>query len=205
MTKHEIAYEIARGLIETGVEGGYDAVSCSTGGDYPSIGCSQWEGSRANDLLSKIPGGAKFIDRAYSDIADVGELDELSELLDSEAGQRVQLEQLIEDCEGYVEELQTIVFLDDSRCIIYAGMWCPTSTSVVSRFIRRRQERGYNIRSLETLRDMFRDEYAQAACIPANCYDGYANRAENTFQYVAAIDLTTPYGVPVYGEGPFGR
>ena len=30
MTKHEIAYEIARGLIETGVEGGYDAVSCST-------------------------------------------------------------------------------------------------------------------------------------------------------------------------------
>ena len=205
MTKHEIAYEIARGLLETGVEGGYEAVSCSTGGDYPSIGCSQWEGDRANKLLNKIPGGSRFVDRAYSDIEAAGELEELAELLDSEAGQRAQMEQLIDDCESYVEKLQTIVFLDDSRCIIYAGMWCPTSTSVVARFIRRRQERGYNIRSLETMRDMFRDEYAQAACIPANCYEGYANRAENTYQYVAAIDLTTPYGVPVYGEGPFGR
>ena len=169
MTKHEIAYEIARGLIETGVEGGYDAVSCSTAGDYPSIGCSQWEGDRANALLNAIPGGLKFAYRTCSDIAEAGEIDELAELLDSEAGQRAQLEQLIEDCEGYVEELQTIVFLDDSRCIIYAGMWCPTSTSVVSRFIRRRRDRGYNIRSLEALRDMFRDEYAAAACIPANC------------------------------------
>ena len=205
MTKHEIAYEIARGLIETGVEGGFDAVSCSTAGDYPSIGCSQWEGGRANDLLSKIPGGDKFIGRSYSDIAGAGELDELAELLDGEAGQKAQLEQLIDDCESYVETLQGIVFLDDSRCIIYAGMWCPTSTDTVARFIRRRRDRGYNIRSLEALRDMFRDEYAYAASIPASCYAGYENRAENTFQYVAAIDLTTPYGVPVYGEGPFGR
>ena len=126
-------------------------------------------------------------------------------MLDSTNGQYAQLEKLKEDCLDYVDTLQGIVFLDDSRCIIYAGMWCPTSTSVVARFIRRRQERGYNIRSLETMRDMFRDEYAAAACIPASRYAGYENRAERTYQYVAAIDLTTPYGVPVYGEGPFGR
>ncbi|WP_051650222.1 hypothetical protein [Selenomonas sp. AB3002] len=205
MTRQEIALEIAKGLIETGIEGGFDAISCSTGGDYPSLGCSQWEGDRADDLLDRIPGGEKFVDRSYSDIATAGELEELAQLISSEAGQEVQRQKLQEDCLDYVDTLQGIVFLDDSRCIIYAGMWCPTSTSVVARFIRRRQERGYNIRSLETLRDMFRDEYAQAACIPRNCYEGYANRAENTFQYVAAIDLSTPYGVPVYGEGPFGR
>ena len=205
MTQAEIAHEIAKGLIETGIEGGFDAISCSTGGDYPSIGCSQWEGDRADDLLDKIPGGEKFVDRPYSDIVAAGELEELAQLLDSEAGQKAQFEQLQEDCMDYVDTLQGIVFLDDSRCIIYAGMWCPTSTGTVARFIRRRQERGYNIRSLETLRDMFRDEYADAACIPASCYAGYENRAEITYQYVAAIDLSTPYGVPVYGEGPFGR
>jgi len=42
MTKEELAQEIAKGLINTGVEGGFNAVSCSTAGDYPSIGCSQW-------------------------------------------------------------------------------------------------------------------------------------------------------------------
>ncbi|MBO6292111.1 MAG: hypothetical protein J6N51_07635 [Selenomonas sp.] len=205
MTRQEIAFEIAKGLVETGIEGGYNAVSCSTGGDYPSIGCSQWEGGRADDLLARIPGGSRFAGRTYSDIRSAGELEALAALLGSANGQYAQLEKLKEDCLDYVDTLQGIAFLDDSRCIIYAGMWCPTSTGVVARFIRRRQERGYNIRSLETMRDMFRDEYAQAACIPANCYDGYANRAENTFQYVAAIDLSTPYGVPVYGEGPFGR
>ena len=65
MTQAEIAHEIAKGLIETGIEGGFDAISCSTGGDYPSIGCSQWEGDRADDLLDKIPGGEKFVDRPY--------------------------------------------------------------------------------------------------------------------------------------------
>lgn len=205
MTQQEIAHEIAKGLIETGVEGGFDTISCSTGGDYPALGCSQWEGDRADKLLDNIPGGEKFLDRPYSDIVAAGELEELAQLLDSEAGQKAQLEQLEEDCMGYVDTLQGIATLDDSRCIIYAGMWCPTSTSVVARFIRCRQERGYNIRSLKIMRSMFMDEYADAACIPINCYAGYENRAETTYQYVAAIDLTTPYGVPVYGEGPFGR
>lgn len=205
MTQSELAHEIALGLINTGIEGGYDSVSCSTAGNYPSIGCSQWEGSRANDLLENIPGGDKFIDRAYSDIEAADEVDELAALISSDAGQAAQLAQLERDCLSYVETLANICDFDDSRCVIYAGMWCPTSTGTVARFIRRRRDRAYNVRSLDTLRTMFRDEYADAAMIPASCYEGYANRAETTFQYVAAIDLTTPYGVPVYGEGPFGR
>lgn len=205
MTREEIAREIAKALVETGIEGGFDAVSCSTAGDYPSIGCSQWEGSRADDLLDKIAGGEKFIDRTYSDIEQAGELEELAALLDSPEGQQAQLAQLEADCLYYVDTLQRIPELDDSRCIIYAGTWCPTSTITVATFIERRAGNGYNIRSLEALRDMFRDEYAGAACIPVSCYAGYENRAERAYQYVAAIDLTTPYGVPVYGEGPFGR
>lgn len=205
MTQSELAHEIAQGLINTGIEGGYDSVSCSTAGDYPSLGCSQWEGGRADDLLERIPGGNKFVDRPYSDIENAGEIDELAALISSGAGQAAQLAQLESDCMSYVETLTTICDFDDSRCVIYAGMWCPTSDAVVARFIRRRRDCGYNIRSLEAVRDMFRDEYADAAEIPASCYDGYANRAENTFQYVASIDLTTPYGVTEYGAGPFGR
>ena len=54
MTDEQLAYEIAKGIGMTGVEGGYESVSCSTAGDYPSMGISQWEGlgGRGDTLLS---------------------------------------------------------------------------------------------------------------------------------------------------------
>lgn len=73
MTVQELAYEIAKGLVETGVEGGYGSVSRSTAGDYPSIGCSQWEGERANELLARIPDGDYYAHRSYSDICNSGD------------------------------------------------------------------------------------------------------------------------------------
>ncbi len=77
MTIEELAKEIAKGLIETGIEGGYGSVSCSTAGDYPSIGCSQWEGGRADELLESIPGGEQYAHRTYSDLEYSGDLDGL--------------------------------------------------------------------------------------------------------------------------------
>jgi hypothetical protein len=94
----------------------------------------------------------------------------------------------------YVETLQEIAALDDSRCMIYAGIWCPTSHYVVRNFLQHRQDRGFDLRNLEVMRDLFKTQYAAAAEIPANCYEGYANRAENTYQYVAGLDLSQ------YGE-----
>ena len=40
--RHLLAKEIADGIIVTGVEGSFDSVSCSTAGNYPSMGVSQW-------------------------------------------------------------------------------------------------------------------------------------------------------------------
>ena len=117
-----LAREIAKGLIKTGIEGGYDSVTKSTAYDYPSIGVSQWEGNRANELLKAIPGGAEYVDRTYIDIKASGELPMLKELLRSEAGQQAQLDQLSRDCLQYVEVLQQVPTLDDTRCLIYAGM-----------------------------------------------------------------------------------
>lgn len=194
-----LAKEIAKGLIETGVEGAYDSVAKSTAFSYPSIGCSQWEGGRADDLLAKIPNGEKFIGRSYADIKDCGELEDLKALLRSEEGKEAQLEQLASDCLEYVSALQLVPTLDDTRCLIYAGMWCPTSTWVVQSFLTHRSVR-CNLRSLSTLRDIFRDEYYISAGVGRAYQAGYANRAEATFQYVAGIDLTTPYGVPAYSE-----
>lgn len=204
MTIEELAHEIAVGLIETGIEGGFDSVSMSTAGDYPSIGVSQWEGARANNLLLMIPDGDYYAGRTYTSIIGSGELQELKNLLDSEAGQKAQLELLSKDCEKYVWELQNIESLDDSRCMIYAGMWCPTSHYVVRRFLQNREAR-VNLRSLLALRNVFRDEYAEAADVPFSCYAGYENRAERTYQYVAGIDLTTKYGVLWYGKYAYGR
>lgn len=138
MTVEELGKEIAKGLIETGIEGAFNSVSCSTAGDYPSIGCSQWEGGRGDNLLSMINGGERFIDRSYTDIVNSGELYDLKNLLDSAEGQNAQRILLAKDCGVYVETLMEVPNLDDSRCMIYAGMWCPTSHYVVSRFLKNR-------------------------------------------------------------------
>ena len=199
-----LAKEIAKGLINTGIEGGYDSVAKSTAYDYPSIGVSQWEGNRADELLRAIPGGEEFVGRTYIDIKASGELPMLKELLRSEAGQQAQLDQLAHDCMQYVDVLQQVPTLDDTRCIIYAGMWCPTSTWVVKHFLANRYMH-VDLRSLEALNKLFKNYYWVAADVGEMYRAGYANRAEATYQYVAGIDLTTPYGVPAYGYAGNGR
>ena len=197
MTDKDLALEIAKGLIETGVEGPYNALSCSTAGDYPSMGCSQWEGSRGDLLLSYIDGGSYFADRSYSDIVNSGEAGQLKELLSSDQGVAAQQMILADDCLMYVEELKLVPGFWDSRCIIYAGIWCPTSHVIVRRFLQNRAER--NISDLETLKNIFAAEYARAAdCL--EYAEGYYNRAVATFNYVAALDLSK-YDVPRYIGG----
>lgn len=199
-----LAEEIAKGLINTGVEGPFDAVSCSTSGDYPSMGCSQWEGSRGDNLLSYIDGGQHFIGRTYSDIVNSGELEQLKALLGSEQGIIAQQMILTDDCLTYVDVLQQVPTLDDTRCLIYAGIWCPTSHYVVSKFLKNRCNTN-NLRSLEVLRDLFMTQYYRSAGVGKQYAAGYANRANITYNYVAGIDLTTPYGIPPYGEAGNGR
>lgn len=197
MTREELAREIAKGLIETGVEGPFDTVCCSTAGDYPSIGVSCWEGGRADTLLSYIDGGNKFIGRSYSDIEESGELPELAELLDSGQGHEAQLMILASDAMAYVDAVMD-AGLTNERCIIYAGIWCPTSHYVVARFIETRAERGENVNDLWTLADLFGEEYA----IAADCEEyseGYENRAWRTYEHVSELDLSE-YGIQDYGE-----
>jgi hypothetical protein len=189
MTNEELAKEIALGIINTGVEGGYDNVCCSTAGDYPCMGVSSWEGinGRGDTLLSCIDGAHKFIGRTYSDIRDSGEIEELGELLNSEQGQLAQQQILANDClELYIPSLSEVENLDDTKCFIYAGIWSPTSHYVVKNFLRRRQGE-YDIRNLETLRDMFKFLYYIAADVGDQYAEGYANRAENTYAYVSEI------------------
>lgn len=199
-----LAKEIAKGIVATGVEGSYDSVAKSTAYDYPSIGVSQWEGRRANDLLAMIPGGGEFVNRTYIDIQASGELPMLKELLGSAAGQQAQMGLLTHDCLAYVEALQTVPTLDDTRCLIYAGMWCPTSTWVVKHFLSNRYTY-WDLRSLEKLNKLFKLHYWIAADVGEMYQPGYANRAEITYQYVAGIDLFTPYGIPAYGYAGNGR
>ena len=188
MTKEELAREIAKGIIETEIEGDYGSISCSTAGDYPSIGCSQWEGERANRRLDMISGGSYYAYRSYSDLRYSGELLGLKELLMSDEGQQAQLNMLAKDCEDYVETLWEIPDLDDTRCTIYAGMWCPTSETVVRNFLLRRQDRGYDLRDIDVIYELFREQYAYAACCEEYA-EGYANRANATYEYVMSLEV----------------
>ena len=186
MTRKELGQQIALGIIETGVEGGYDAVSCSTAGDYPSMGVSQWEGindGRGDTLLSYIDGGDYFADRTYSDIEEAGELDALSELLNSEQGQIAQQMILSQDCaDMYVDRLLDVWGFTNPACIIYAGIWCPTSHEVVGRFLERRRDRGVDINDLDELYITFKNEYAIAADCE-ECAEGYENVKRNNFDF----------------------
>lgn len=199
-----IAKEISKGLINTDIEGAFDSVAKSTAYDYPSIGVSQWEGTRADNLLCMIPGGNAFAWRTYENIKASGKLPALKALLRSDEGQQAQLEMLTNDCLQYVEVLQNVPTLDDTRCIIYAGMWCPTSTWVVKHFLENRYTH-VNLRSLKSLYELFKNYYWVAADVGEMYKAGYANRAKITYEYVAGIDLTTPYGVPAYGFAGNGR
>jgi hypothetical protein len=195
MEINDLGKEIALGLINTGVEGGYGSVSCSTAGDYPSMGCQQVEGigGRGDELLNSISGGDHYAGRSYSDIEAAGELDALSALLDSPEGQQAQIEILQRDTDRYAQVVID-AGLTDARCVIYAGMWCPTSEIVVPEFIQHRLERGYNITdNLENLSQTFYNEYADAAGC-SEYAEGYQNRANNTYDYISNLDLSA-YGI----------
>lgn len=185
--RHLLAKEIADGIIATGVEGGFDSVSCSTAGNYPSMGVSQWEGQRGDNLLSWIDAGRKFIGRSYSEIVDAGELQELKAVLSSEQGQEAQRQILANDCLMYADILMPLI--SNSKCVIYAGIWCPTSTMVVEIFVKNRIKWGYDVNNLEVLRNVFRDQYWKAADVGEKYQQGYANRAESTYQYLLNHDI----------------
>ena len=185
--RHLLAKEIADGIVATGVEGGFDSVSCSTAGNYPSMGVSQWEGSRGDNLLSWIDAGRKFMGRSYQDIVDAGELYELKHVLSSPQGQHAQCEILAYDCLDYVDALMPLIA--DSKCVIYAGIWCPTSTNVVEIFVQNRRDWGYDVNNLAKLRDVFREQYWKAADVGEQYRQGYANRAERTYSYLVDHDI----------------
>lgn len=185
--RHLLAKEIADGIIATGVEGGFDSVSCSTAGNYPSMGVSQWEGPRGDNLLSWIDAGRKFMGRSYTDIVNAGELHELKHVLSSPQGQHAQREILAYDCLAYADMLMPL--LTDSKCVIYAGIWCPTSDGVVKVFLQNRIKRGNDVNNLWTLRELFREEYYKAAGVGEVYRYGYANRAKNTYNYLVEHNI----------------
>jgi hypothetical protein len=189
MTVNELAHEVALGLINTGVEGGFGSVSCSTAGDYPSMGCQQVEGlnGRGDNLLLSIPGGSHFAGRTYSDIENSEELDALSSLLDSDEGQAAQMSILENDCVDYVQRALDCG-ITDKLCAIYAAMWGPTSTYIMGLFIKNRIDRDI-ANNLDNLYQIFYDEYAHAAGCD-ECSKGYQNRATTTYDYVSNLDLS---------------
>ena len=183
-TQEDLIEAIATALVGTGVEGPYNAVTCTTsGGDYPSLGMSQWEGDRSDLLLSYIDGGAEFAGRSYSDLESSGDIPRLAELLDSEQGHAAQDLRLREDIRDMYLPYLLDAGLTNAACIVYAGVWCPTSHVVVRNFIKRRVARGYDVNDLGVLHELFYTQYADAA------YDGAylagtQNRAEATLNWV---------------------
>lgn len=182
MTAEELGRLIAQGIAETGIEGIFSSLSCSTGGDYPSLGLSQWEGPRAESLLLSVPGGEAYTGMSYSMLKSSGSLGGLSAFLASPAGQSAQRQLLASDCAAYGKALLRIPGFTALPSLVYAGMWCPTSLAVVTVFLTKRIAR-YDLNDLQTIHRIFRKDYARAA----DCeeyLEGYQNRADCTLIWV---------------------
>ena len=184
MNRAMLAGLIARGIAETGIEGSFSSISCSTAGDYPSLGISQWEGPRAEALLLSIPGGENYTQMSYSMLESSGRIGGLAALLASPAGQAAQRETLAADCAAYAAALECIGGLTAPASKVYAGMWCPTSLTVVTAFLINRIGR-CDLNDLTMVHRLFRADYACAA----NCENylpGYQNRADRPYAWVHA-------------------
>lgn len=180
--EEKAAVEIAKGLIATGVEGAYDAFTKSSAGDYPSIGCSGWEGNRADALLTNI-GMSQYCSRSYSSLTPQ-DISKIKIALDSEKGQSAQLAILSSDASNYVNSILAKVKITEIRCLIYAGIWCPTSTSCVCSHL------GKNlgaVNDLEKLNHAFIDDPGSYALTTAGLEEkyaaGYRNRGNITYNY----------------------
>lgn len=184
MTDEDMAAAAALGIAETGIEGAWDSVVCSTGYDRPSLGVSQWEGPRADALLGMIPGGGAYAGRPWSALSGA-DRQALAALLGSDAGRAAQLALLTEDTRRYVRLLGEIPALGRPQCVVYSAMWCPTSEAVVCRFLKNRADR-CDLGRLEAVHGLFRTEYADAADV-REYRAAYEARADRTYQYAAAL------------------
>ena len=180
--EQKAAIEIAKGLVSTGVEGPYDTVVSSTAGDYPSIGCSCWEGKRADALLSAV-GLSEYIGRSFSSLSSA-DISKMKAALGSSKGQEAQYSILSKDTSAYVSEILGTVKITDIRCLIYAGIWCPTSSYCVCRHLSKFPDA---VNNLEALNSAFIDGNTCYALTTANVgekyAEGYKNRGNITYNY----------------------
>lgn len=184
--KEKAAIEIAKGLVATGVEGPYDTLVISTAGDYPSIGCSCWEGIRADTIFKEL-GLSEYAGRSFSSLSD-SDKSKIKLALGSEKGQQVQWAILSKDTAGYVDEILKTVTVNNIRCLIYLGIWCPTSTYSV---VRHAAKFSSILDDLDRLNSAFIDaptSYALTTSGLGTQYeDGYRNRGNRTLAYCKAL------------------
>lgn len=180
------AIEIAKGLVVTGVEGPYDTLVISTAGDYPSIGCSCWEGARTDAIFKEL-GLSDYAGRSFSSLSDADK-SKIKLALGSDKGQQVQWAILSKDTAGYVDEILKTVTVENIRCLIYLGIWCPTSTYCV---VRHAAKFSSCLDDLDKLNSAFIDaptSYALTTSgLGSSFEEGYRNRGNRTLAYCKGL------------------
>ena len=180
------AIEIAKGLVATGVEGPYDTLVISTAGDYPSIGCSCWEGARTDAIFKEL-GLSDYAGRSFSSLSDADK-SKIKLALGSDKGQQVQWAILSKDTAGYVDEILKTVTVENIRCLIYLGIWCPTSTYCV---VRHAAKFSSCLDDPDKLNSAFIDaptSYALTTSgLGSSFEEGYRNRGNRTLAYCKGL------------------
>ena len=188
---------IVIGLAAGGYEGGFNNCCVSSAGDYPSFGIGGWEGlgSEGDQFLermaakdSSLSSLTSYTNKSYSELESSGAKSTIQSLLESDAGQKAQLSILAEDFPGrywgVMQEYFPDFFSLEPRSQIYIGMWMNTGPACCAPFIAKRPHDDF-----ETVYKVFKEEYGPAA-VSSEYWDGYANRADGTYEYVKGLDLT---------------
>lgn len=190
-----MAKAMAVGLLNTHVEGYYNSFTCSTGGNYPSMGFSQWEGSRGDELLKDL-GLGQYAGKSNDTLIALGADKIIAAALNTEKGHQTQMNKAITDMKNVLSNIRNILpDLTNTKCALYIGIWSPTTYfgEATCRFLKKRIDPD-KINSLEAVHAVFaNDGYAQWALgydqsvFNAN-HDGYNNRANITYKYCSGIN-----------------
>lgn len=188
---------IVIGMVVGGYEGGFNNCCKSSAGDYPSFGIGGWEGigSEGDQFLSRMAAKdsslsslTSYAGKSYSELEASGELKIIQDTLETEAGKKAQTAILAEDFPGTYWGVMNNHFPEffslEPRSQIYIGMWMNTGPNCCAPFIKKRPHDDF-----ETVYKVFKEEYGPAA-VSSEYWDGYANRADGTYDYVKGLDLT---------------
>lgn len=186
---------IVIGMAVGGYEGGFNNCCKSSAADMPSFGIGGWERETGDTFLQRmavkdtsLSSLTQYVGKSYSELVATGEKKIIQDLLESQAGQKAQMEIFAEDFPGrYFDAFNSTwpdYFNQNPAVQVYVGMWMNTAPYACAPYAR-----DHAHGTLDEIYATFHDGYAYDK-VDSQYTAGYQNRAKGTYDYVKGLDFS---------------